>query len=46
MNLETVRNFRDIGGIPTKGHGMIRQGIVYRSANPDSICKEDLNKVT
>lgn len=41
MNLRSVRNFRDIGGIPTIGNGMIRQGIVFRSANPDSISRDD-----
>jgi protein-tyrosine phosphatase len=46
MSLKTVRNFRDIGGIPTIGHGMIRNGVVYRSANPDSICKEDLIRLS
>ena len=42
MNLKSVRNFRDIGGIPANENGMIRKGIVYRSANPDKISKEDI----
>lgn len=38
-------NFRDLGGIPTIGNGRIRQGIVFRSANPDSLSKEDIIKL-
>ena len=45
MDLKSVMNFRDIGSIPTIGNGMIRQGIVFRSANPDSISKEDIIKL-
>jgi protein-tyrosine phosphatase len=42
MNLRSVRNFRDIGGIPTICNGIIKQGIVFRSASPDCISKEDI----
>ena len=42
MNIKSIMNFRDVGGIPTNGNGMIRKGIVYRSANPDKISKEDI----
>lgn len=38
-------NFRDIGGIPTSGKRQIREGIVFRSANPDRITREDLEKL-
>jgi len=42
MKIKSIMNFRDIGGIPTDENGMIRRGIVYRSANPDKICREDI----
>jgi len=45
MNIKSILNFRDIGGIPTNGNGMIRRGIVYRSANPDKISKEDIIRI-
>jgi protein-tyrosine phosphatase len=45
MNLRSVRNFRDIGGIPTIENGIIRKGIIFRSANPDSISKDDIIKL-
>jgi len=45
MNIRSVLNFRDIGGIPTRDSGKIRQGIVFRSANPDNISREDISRL-
>ena len=44
MNIKSVMNFRDIGGIPANGSGMIRQGIIFRSAHPDNISREDIDR--
>ena len=40
--LRSVHNFRDLGGLMTDRNKRIRKGIIYRSANPDKINKEDL----
>jgi protein-tyrosine phosphatase len=45
MNIKSVMNFRDIGGIPTNGSGLIRQGIIFRSANTDNISREDISRL-
>lgn len=45
MNIKSVLNFRDIGGIPTKGSGIIKQGIIFRSANTDNISREDISRL-
>jgi protein-tyrosine phosphatase len=44
MNIKSVMNFRDIGGIPTNGNGSIKKGIIFRSATVDRISREDANK--
>ena len=41
----TLHNFRDIGGTPVPGGKHIPAGMIYRSANPDSINKSDLKKL-
>ena len=43
--LKSIHNFRDLGGIGTVGNRTIREGIIYRSANPDKISKEDLKYI-
>jgi protein-tyrosine phosphatase len=35
-------NFRDIGGIPAMDGKTVRQGIVFRSANPDRLGRTDM----
>jgi protein-tyrosine phosphatase len=44
-NFKSLLNFRDIGGIPISGNRHIREGIVFRSANPDRLSKADLEKL-
>ena len=43
MNIKSVMNFRDIGGIPARDSGMIKQGMIFRSANPDNISRRDIS---
>lgn len=45
MNIKSVRNFRDIGGIPLKGSGAVRERIIYRSATVDNINKEGIARL-
>ncbi|MEI6048184.1 MAG: tyrosine-protein phosphatase [Bacteroidota bacterium] len=45
MNLKSVLNFRDIGGIVSDGDKKIKDGIIFRSANPDGISKGDIKKL-
>lgn len=45
MNLTSVMNFRDIGGVITSRNGTVKEGIVFRSANPDKISSEDVKKL-
>lgn len=45
MKLKSVMNFRDIGGIPSNDNGMIRKGLIYRSATVDNINKEDTTRL-
>jgi protein-tyrosine phosphatase len=44
MNMRSVLNFRDIGGILTIGNKKIRNGVIFRSANLDNISNGDINK--
>jgi protein-tyrosine phosphatase len=44
-NFKSLLNFRDIGGIPASGRKRIREGIIFRSANPDRLSKHDLEKL-
>jgi protein-tyrosine phosphatase len=44
-DFKNLLNFRDIGGIPATGRRRIREGIVFRSANPDRITRGDLDKL-
>lgn len=43
--LHSVLNFRDIGGIRSEKGNLIRQGIIFRSANTDWISKRDIAKL-
>lgn len=43
MQLKSVRNFRDIGGLPVNGSGIIKPGLIYRSATVDYISRSDIN---
>ncbi len=45
MNIKSVRNFRDIGGIPLNGSGWVREGKIYRSATVDNINKEGITRL-
>jgi len=45
MKLKSVLNFRDVGGIPSVGNGIIREGLIYRSATVDNIIKEDISRL-
>jgi len=45
MIMNSVRNFRDIGGIPVNGNGRIKDGLIFRSANVDNISREDAVKL-
>jgi len=45
MNFKSVLNFRDIGGIVSDGDRKIKDGIIFRSANPDKISKGDIKKL-
>jgi len=45
VKYKSLLNFRDIGGIPASGKRWIKEGIVFRSANPDRINKDDLEKL-
>ena len=42
---KSLLNFRDIGGVPASEKTQIREGIVFRSANPDRIKSDDLEKL-
>jgi len=43
--LKSVLNFRDIGGVPTVDGKHVREKVIFRSASPDKISKEDIRKL-
>ncbi len=43
--MKSLLNFRDIGGVRTAEGRAFRKGIVFRSANPDNINKNDIQKL-
>jgi len=43
--LKSVLNFRDIGGISAPRGKKLREGIIFRSANPDRISRMDIEKI-
>ena len=44
LTFSSVPNFRDLGGIVVDGNKKIKKGIIFRSANPDSISKEEIKR--
>jgi protein-tyrosine phosphatase len=45
VKFKTLLNFRDPGGIEASGKGLIKRGIIFRSANPDKLSNSDLQKL-
>lgn len=45
IQFKSVLNFRDVGGISVPGGKRIREGIIFRSANPDRISRKDSEKL-
>lgn len=43
--LRSVLNFRDVGGVPTVNGKHIKEKVIFRSASPDKITKEDVRKL-
>lgn len=41
----SLLNFRDVGGIPAAGGQRLKEGILFRSANPDRLSKDDIEKL-
>jgi protein-tyrosine phosphatase len=44
-DFKSLLNFRDIGGITASGMSFIKEGIVFRSANPDTLHSSDIEKL-
>jgi len=44
-DFNSLLNFRDIGGISASGNSCLKQGIVFRSANPDRLSRADLARL-
>lgn len=44
INFKSVLNFRDLGGIAAEGEKKIKKGIIFRSANPDTLIKLEREK--
>jgi protein-tyrosine phosphatase len=44
-DFKSLLNFRDIGGISASGKSFIKEGIVFRSANPDTLHSSDIEKL-
>lgn len=42
---KTLLNFRDTGGINATGGGVLKKGILFRSANPDKLSNSDLQQL-
>jgi len=45
LAFRSIKNFRDTGGAPTVDGKSIKQGIIFRSANPDKLSRKDLRKL-
>lgn len=45
LSFRTIRNFRDIGGAHTVDGKHIRQGMIFRSANPDNLSRKEIEKI-
>lgn len=46
LKIKSVLNFRDIGGAELPGGKHIRKGIIFRSATPEKITRNDVNKLS
>lgn len=44
-DIRSILNFRDAGGLRTSGGGMMRKGLIYRSANPDKVNQIDITNL-
>jgi protein-tyrosine phosphatase len=42
---KSLLNFRDVGGIPASGNQWLKEGMLFRSANPDRLGKDDVEKL-
>lgn len=42
---KSLLNFRDIGGVSASGERRIKEGIVFRSANPDTLKRVDIEQL-
>jgi protein-tyrosine phosphatase len=42
---KSLLNFRDIGGVNAAGNKKVKNGLIFRSANPDRIRKKDIEKL-
>jgi protein-tyrosine phosphatase len=45
IQFKNLLNFRDIGGIVADNDKRVRNGIIFRSANPDNLSREDIEKL-
>jgi len=45
IEIKSVPNFRDAGGLPVNGSKMIRRNVIFRSASPDDITRNDIVKL-
>ncbi|OQO02377.1 hypothetical protein B0A48_11931 [Cryoendolithus antarcticus] len=45
IEIEGIANFRDIGGYPTTSSKKVRNGLVYRAADPSKVTLEGLKKM-
>ena len=45
IEFKSLLNFRDIGGIQAAGKSRIKEGVVFRSANPDRLERIDRDKL-
>jgi len=45
IEIKSVPNFRDAGGMPVMGGKRIRSNMIFRSASPDNITRKDIAKL-
>jgi protein-tyrosine phosphatase len=43
--IRSILNFRDAGGLKITGGGVMRKGLIYRSANPDRVNGNDISRL-
>jgi len=46
IDLKEARNFRDLGGYPTKDGKHIKKGLLYRSGNLSELNEDDLKVIS